>query len=445
MTPVNPMGGVTTTPASLTVTKNAGATAIGIVAPTDPNYSASQLIVTVTGLPTDGTVYLADGTTAMTNGKQLTVAQLTGLTFKPTAAAGQSSTFSYTVSDPSGMSASGTATVAIRTSTVPADFNGDGVSDILWSTDTTLSLWSINGATVSAETTPTLNGTPTQLDASWSILGIGDFNNDGKADILWRCTDGTVLDWTMNGSAIASSQTVSYSGSNVVSPLSWSAVGVGKFNGAGAPADVLWRNAEGSLGMWMMNGSTVAAAGAPTYHGAPAAPDPSWSIAGIGDFNGDGTDDILWRDPSGGMLGEWTMSGSTIVAANLMTYNGSPTAPDASWSVLAVGDFNGDGTCDVLWRHTTDGTLYEWMVNGSTIEATQPMTFQNVPQAIPLNWTVAEVGDFNGDGKADILWRNSTDGTLGVWTMNGTAVQSTSLVSYHSNQASAPATWQAYS
>ena len=103
-----------TTAASLTVAENAGATAIGIAAPTDPNYSATQLTVTVNGLPSDGTVYLADGTTAVTVGEALTVAQLTGLTFKPTAGqSSQSSTFNYAVTDPAGLSAQGSATLAI--------------------------------------------------------------------------------------------------------------------------------------------------------------------------------------------------------------------------------------------------------------------------------------------------------------------------------------------
>src|SRR5947208_2953498 len=106
--------GLTTKAASLTVAENAGMTAIHIAAPTDPTYSATQLTATVNGLPSDGTVYLADGTTAVTAGEKLTVAQLTGLTFKPTAGqSSQSSTFSYTVTDPAGLSAAGSATLAI--------------------------------------------------------------------------------------------------------------------------------------------------------------------------------------------------------------------------------------------------------------------------------------------------------------------------------------------
>src|SRR5207302_977154 len=93
---------------------NATATAIGISAPSDINYAASALTIKVIGLPSDGSVYLADGVTAVTSGETLTVAQLTGLTFEPTSGVfSQSSQFTYSVSDPSGLSASGAATLAI--------------------------------------------------------------------------------------------------------------------------------------------------------------------------------------------------------------------------------------------------------------------------------------------------------------------------------------------
>src|SRR5438045_3882167 len=106
--------GPTTKAASLTVAENAGVMAIHIAAPTDPNYSATQLTVPVNGLPRDGKVQRAYGPTAVTAGEKLTVAQLTGLTFKPTTgASGQTSTFNYTVTDPSALSATGSATLAI--------------------------------------------------------------------------------------------------------------------------------------------------------------------------------------------------------------------------------------------------------------------------------------------------------------------------------------------
>ncbi len=113
-------GKITTTSASLTVPENASATTIGLVAPTDTQYSASQLTITVTGLPTDGTVLLADGVTKVYVGEILTVDQLTGLEFLAAPGVfGQTSKLSYTVTDPSGTRASGSAALAIGPDTTP--------------------------------------------------------------------------------------------------------------------------------------------------------------------------------------------------------------------------------------------------------------------------------------------------------------------------------------
>ena len=99
---------------SLTVAENAPLTPIGIAAPTDPNFTPSQLAITSGALPSDGTVLLADGFTTVTAGQVLTSAQLTGLLFQPAAGAfNASSVFSYSVSDPAGNASTGTAALAI--------------------------------------------------------------------------------------------------------------------------------------------------------------------------------------------------------------------------------------------------------------------------------------------------------------------------------------------
>jgi hypothetical protein len=42
---------------------------------------------------------------------------------------------------------------------------------------------------------------------------------------------------------------------------------------------------------------------------------------------------------------------------------------------------------------------------------------------VPLNWTITQTGDYNGDGQSDVLWTD-TSGNVGVWFMNGTTVSS---------------------
>ena len=105
---------------SLTVAENQLATSIGLAAPVDSSYSSSALTVTVTALPSDGTILLADGITPVNLGQSLTVTQLVGLKFRPALNSfAASSSFGFTVSDPAGSSAIGSAVLTIGTATTP--------------------------------------------------------------------------------------------------------------------------------------------------------------------------------------------------------------------------------------------------------------------------------------------------------------------------------------
>jgi FG-GAP-like repeat len=78
--------------------------------------------------------------------------------------------------------------------------------------------------------------------------------------------------------------------------------------------------------------------------------------------------------------------------------------------------FNGDLRSDILFRNTTDGSVGLWLVNDF-----QTLASQSVSEAGD-NMQIASLGDFNGDGHSDILWRNSTDGSVSIWEMNGSEV-----------------------
>src|SRR5205814_10594115 len=103
-----------TAAASLSVAANAAATPIHISMPTDPNFSGSQLTVTISTLPNNGTVLLSDGVTPVSIGEVLTIAQLTGLEFKPSPGiSSQASVLRYAVTDPANGSALGTASLIV--------------------------------------------------------------------------------------------------------------------------------------------------------------------------------------------------------------------------------------------------------------------------------------------------------------------------------------------
>ena len=129
-------------------------------------------------------------------------------------------------------------------------------------------------------------------------------------------------------------------------------------------SDILWRNSGGVMAAWDMNSGAITSA-VLTSGGVPVNPDPTWSIAGISDFNGDGSADLLWRNTSG-EVATWLMNGNTITSGADVTSGGVAVRPDATWSVAGTGDFNGDGTADILWRNTS-GELTTWLMNGNTI------------------------------------------------------------------------------
>jgi hypothetical protein len=79
--------------------------------------------------------------------------------------------------------------------------------------------------------------------------------------------------------------------------------------------------------------------------GAVATVAPEWSIAGSGDFNGDGKADLVWRHSSG-MVHVWFMNGTSAIGVGAV----ATVAPE--WSIAGSGDFNGDRKADILWRHS---------------------------------------------------------------------------------------------
>src|SRR5712692_7122437 len=76
-------------------------------------------------------------------------------------------------------------------------------------------------------------------------------------------------------------------------------------------------------------------------------------------------------------------------------------------------DFNNDGKSDIFWRNTATGQNYIYPMNGTTILGTEAY----VRTVADQNWQVVGIGDFNGDGRADLLWRNSATGQNYIYPM----------------------------
>jgi hypothetical protein len=267
---------------------------------------------------------------------------------------------------------------------------GNGFADIVWqdTSSGTATIWSNSAGTIPS-------GSATfALSAFWRVVGISDFNGDGKSDVIWQGADGTPGIWLMNGATPISQVGLPNSGS------AWHIVGTGDFDASGR-SGVLWQNGT-TLGLWLMNGTT------PTAAVGFSSPGPNWNVVGSADFNKDGRDDILLQNSTTGNLTIDFINGTSVTSSTTITVG------DPSWHVIATGREN--GATAIIFQNT-NGQPGMWLMNGATVVAA--VGLPNPTTA----WQLVGAGDFNNDGNSDLLFLNQTTHQSSIWLMNGTQVQ----------------------
>jgi hypothetical protein len=272
-----------------------------------------------------------------------------------------------------------------------------------------------------------------------------DFNQDGQEDILWRYygSGGYNVAWYMGYSGgggiptnVQSLGQKGTQGSYLPRDGKIGSIRVINMLGGKAPEQVFRdpREAGGLLekAVWKTADMTIPSdvrmmtdprqgPGAPglrvegaTFLGSAAlyqVPDTTWEIGATGDFNGDGKTDILWRyNGPGGYNVVWYLDGVNVIGSAALD-----AVTDPTWGVGGIGDFNGDGKTDILWRYNgTGGYNILWHMNGVT-----KVDYQVLDAVTDPTWKIGGVGDFNNDGKPDILWRYYGAGGYNVvWFMN---------------------------
>ncbi len=297
------------------------------------------------------------------------------------------------------------ADVTPASGSVKRDFNSDGGSDLLFArpSDGQLQTWIVDEAT---GTTTSGKNWVTAIAAPWAVVATGDVDGNGQADVMYQnSTTGQLMVVKMGADGM--SYNTKYWLGNALAPSTfWVFNGMGDFNGDGSD-DILWRRStDGQVQVWLSStdGLTIAS----KVWVAPRA--TNWVIKGVGDMNGDGRSDIVWRDGTSGQMAVWIMAAGGVT---IQTNAWLPEAvTDASgWVYKGLSDTDGDGGTDILYGRTSDGMVMVWQMAADGVARTS----KDWISAIATTWTIKDTGtDYNADGRGDILFSNTT-GQHQVW------------------------------
>lgn len=169
-------------------------------------------------------------------------------------------------------------------------------------------------------------------------------------------------------------------------------------------ADVLGLSTAGNLKVYSGTGLTAAPFTVPGW-------DPAAEVLPFGDLNGDRCNDVFVRLP-GGEARMYTPACGGLPSPG-SAYKKIASDWKAHNSFSAPGDLTGDGRTDLLARDAATGSLYLYADNGAGGFAARVK--------VGTGWNgykkIIGVGDLTGDGKADLL---GLDASGELWRYNGT-------------------------
>ncbi|MCW5548599.1 MAG: immunoglobulin domain-containing protein [Opitutaceae bacterium] len=216
----------------------------------------------------------------------------------------------------------------------------------------------------------------------WDVVGSGDFNGDGRPDLLWQDrVEGDIYVWFLQGTGVTG-------GTYVQTTLTkeWTAAAVADFTGDGLAEILVENRTTGERGIWVLEGYD---AGRLIDLGLVG---QEWTMAAAADLIANGTPDIVWQNVRTGERYVWYMQGTSLAGGAYLETRGR------EWEIVAAADFDRDGWPDLWWQNGLTGDRQIWLMAGLSRNGTVELGTQDA------SWGMDTVADFNADGELDVVW-----------------------------------------
>jgi hypothetical protein len=321
------------------------------------------------------------------------------------------------------------------------DVNHDGYDDVIvgaFKYDNEGRAYVYHGGPLGLAVTPSWTAEGNQRGACFgiSVAGAGDVNGDGYDDVIvgahaynkseTETNTGRAFVFLGSDTGVADTPCWTADGDQNDCLLGYSVAGAGDVNGDGYD-DVI-------IGAHGYDAPEAAEGRAYVYHGSASgpSPEPSWihepdrrcayfgrSVAGAGDVNGDGYDDVI----VGGFMNEeendideglaFVFLGSDTGIVDTFCWTADDEQFDTGFgnSVAGAGDVNGDGYDDIIVGayaydnpdEFNEGTAYVYLGSDSGTVDTFSWMAESDQASAWFGYSVAGIGDVNCDGYDDVI------------------------------------------
>ncbi len=226
------------------------------------------------------------------------------------------------------------------------DFNGDNSADLIWENDTSRQVTvhyygGAGGAAFQGWNYLNSAGIP-----GWTVVAAADFDGNGVPDLVWmnnQTRQVTVHYYGGTGGATFQG----WNWLNAGGVPGWTVVGAADFDGNGVP-DLIWQNDATRQVTVHYYGGT----GGATFQGwnwLNTGGVPGWTIVAAADFDGNGVPDLVWMNNQTRQVTVHYYGGAG--GATFQGWNWLNTGGVPGWTVAGANDFDGNGVPDLVWQN----------------------------------------------------------------------------------------------